>query len=353
MDKNKKYIAINGRKIGIGHPVFVVAEMSANHNQKLNHAIEIIIQAKKAGADAIKIQTYKPETITLNSSKKYFKIEGTIWEGKTLFDLYDEAYTPWDWHLKLQEVAHDNDMMFFSTPFDGTAVKFLEKIDVPVYKIASFENVDIPLIKKIAKTGKPIIMSTGMSTLAEIDEAVRTIRETGNNKIALLKCTSSYPADPNQMNLRTIPNMSDSFFCPVGISDHTMGIEIPIAAVTLGACIVEKHFTLDRSKPGPDSSFSLEPDEFKSMVSAIRNVEKALGNVTYEITKKEEESRVFKRSLFISSNMKKGEMFSKDNLRSVRPNNGLHTRYLDKIIGKTATKDIEMGTPLTWDLIGE
>ncbi len=351
MKEHNKYITIEGRKIGPGQPVFIIAEMSANHMQDINQAIKIVEKAKEAGADAIKLQTYTPDTITLNCSKKYFKIEGTIWEGKSLYDLYSEAYTPWDWHQQLQKLTNDNGMIFFSTPFDFTAVDFLEQLNVSVYKIASFENVDIPLIKKIARTGKPIIMSTGMATLSEIDEAVRTIRDSNNNNLALLKCTSSYPADPKQINLNTIPSMSDAFCCPVGISDHTMGIEIPIAAVSIGASIVEKHFTLDRSKGGHDSSFSLEPEEFKSMVEAIRNVEKALGTVTYEITEKEKASRVFRRSLFIASDMKKGDIFDDHNLRSIRPGHGLHTRYLEQIIGKSISRDIEKGTPLTWDLI--
>ena len=269
-------IKIGDRNVGHELAVYVVAELSANHNQEFNQAVQLIKAAKAAGADAVKLQTYTPDTITIDCDNEYFRIgKGTIWEGRTLYDLYTEAYTPWEWQPKLKEIANDLGMDLFSTPFDKTAVDFLEKMDVPAYKIASFELVDIPLIQYVAQTGKPIIQSTGMATLAEIDEAITAAREAGCKEIALLKCTSAYPAEPEEMNLRTIPHMAEAFCVPVGLSDHTLGIAAPVAAVALGACIAEKHFTLSRSIPGPDSAFSLEPHDFKAMVEAIRISEKA------------------------------------------------------------------------------
>ena len=348
-----KKININGRNIGEGFPIYIIAEMSANHGQSYDEAVRIIQAAKEAGADAIKLQTYTPDTMTIDCNNEYFRIgKGTIWEGRNLYDLYKEAYTPWEWQPKLKEVANNLEMDLFSTPFDNTAVDFLENMGVPAYKIASFELVDIPLIQRVAKTGKPIIMSTGMATLAEIAEAVQTAREAGCKELALLKCTSGYPADPAEMNLRTIPHMAEAFSLPVGLSDHTLGIAVPVAAVALGACIVEKHFTLSRAVCGPDSAFSLEPNEFKAMVEAIRVTEKALGKVNYAVTEKEAASRVFRRSLFVVKDMKAGDIFTEDNVRSIRPGYGLHTRYLTNIIGKKAVKDISRGIPLKWDLIG-
>ena len=271
-------LTINGRMVGPGQPVYLIAEISANHNQEFDQAVKIVQAAKDAGADAVKLQTYTPDTITIDGDQEYFHIgKGTIWEGRTLYDLYQEAYMPWEWQPKLKEIADDLGLDLFSSPFDHTAVDFLEKMAVPAYKIASFELVDLPLIRRVARTGKPIIMSTGMATLAEIDEAVRTAREAGAAQIALLKCTSAYPAPPEEMNLRTIPHLSQAFNLPVGLSDHTLGIAVAVAAVTLGACIVEKHFTLSRSIPGPDSAFSLEPHEFKAMAEAVRLAEKACG----------------------------------------------------------------------------
>lgn len=346
-------IFINERSVGSSSPVYIIAELSANHNQDFEQAVQLIKAANEAGADAIKLQTYTPDTITIDCDNEYFRIsKGTIWEDRNLYDLYKEAYTPWEWQPKLKEVANDLGMDLFSTPFDDTAVDFLEKMNVPAYKIASFELVDIPLIQRVAKTGKPIIMSTGMATLAEIDEAVQTAREAGCKELALLKCTSGYPADPAEMNLRTIPHMADAFSLPVGLSDHTLGIAVPVAAVALGACIVEKHFTLSRAVLGPDSAFSLEPHEFKGMVEAIRVTEKALGKVNYAVTEKEAASRVFRRSLFVVKDMNAGDIFTADNVRSIRPGYGLNTRYLTNIIGKKAVKDISRGTPLKWDLIG-
>lgn len=342
-------IKIGQKEIAAGCSTYIIAEMSANHGQSYDEAVKIIHAAKEAGADAIKLQTYTPDTITIDCDNEYFRIgKGTIWEGRNLYDLYKEAYTPWEWQPKLKKVANDLGMDLFSTPFDNTAVEFLEKMDVPAYKIASFELVDIPLIQRVAKTGKPIIMSTGMATLAEIDEAVQTAREAGCKELALLKCTSGYPADPAEMNLRTIPHMAEAFRLPVGLSDHTLGIAVPVAAVALGACIVEKHFTLSRAVPGPDSAFSLEPHEFKAMVDAIRVAEKALGTVNYAVTEKEAASRVFRRSLFVVKDMKAGDVFTEKNIRSIRPGYGLTTKYIDAILGKKAKRDIAEGTPLAW-----
>ncbi|MFA4876151.1 MAG: pseudaminic acid synthase [Methanoregula sp.] len=344
--------AINQRSIGAGNSVYIIAEISANHNQDFNQAVKMIHAAKESGADAIKIQTYTPDTMTIDCDNEYFKIgKGTIWEGKNLYSLYKEAYTPWEWQSDLKNLANDLNMDVFSTPFDFSSVDFLESLDVPAYKVASFEIVDIPLLQKIAQTGKPVILSTGMASLAEIEEAVHVIRNEGNDKIALLKCTSAYPALPEEMNLRTIPHLVQMFDIPVGLSDHTLGISVPVAAVALGACIVEKHFTLSRQKPGPDSAFSLEPHEFKSMVEAIRETEMALGDICYEVSEHEKASRVFRRSLFVVRDMKKGDLFTKKNVRSIRPAYGLPTKNLDIILGRKAARDIICGTPLTWEII--
>lgn len=346
------YISINHRTIGSGKSVYIVAEMSANHGQKYDDAVRIIHAAKAAGADAIKLQTYTPDTITIDCDNEYFRIgKGTAWEGRNLYDLYKEAYTPWEWQPKLKEVANDLGLDLFSTPFDNTAVEFLEKMEVPAYKIASFELVDIPLIQRVAKTEKPIIMSTGMATLAEIDEAIQAAKEAGCRELALLKCTSAYPADPAEMNLRTIPDMAEAFGLPVGLSDHTLGIAVPVAAVALGACIVEKHFTLSRAVSGPDSAFSLEPDEFKAMVEAIRVTEKSIGTVNYAVTEKEAASRVFRRSLFVVKDMKAGDVFTDANVRSIRPGYGLPPRNIKDVIGRKARIDIACGSPLSMDLI--
>jgi pseudaminic acid synthase len=340
---------IAGRPIGKEASVYIIAEMSANHGQDFEQAAKIIRAAKKAGADAIKLQTYTPDTLTINCDNEYFRIgEGTIWEGKNLYALYGEAYTPWEWQPKLKKVANDLSIDLFSTPFDNTAVDFLEKMDVPAYKVASFELVDIPLVRRIAQTGKPIIMSTGMATVEEIEEAVNAIRETGNDQLALLKCTSAYPASPEEMNLRTISDMAARFGVPVGLSDHTLGTAVSVAAVTLGACIVEKHITLSRAIPGPDTAFSLEPDEFKEMVDAIRVSEKALGQVNYKVTDKEKASRVFRRSLFVVKDVKAGDIFSEENIRSIRPGYGLPPKHLSAVLGRHAASNLPAGTPLTW-----
>lgn len=346
-------IRINEREIGLGYPVYLIAEISANHNHDLAQAMRIVEAAKNAGADAVKLQTYTPDTMTIASDQEWFQIgKGTIWEGKNLYQLYGEAYTPWDWQPKLKAVAEELGIALFSTPFDTSSVEFLEAMDVPAHKIASFELGDLPLLQKVGSTHKPVIMSTGMATLAEIDEAVKTLCEAGADQIALLKCTSAYPATAEEMNLRTIPHMAEAFGVPVGLSDHTLGIAVPVAAVALGACIVEKHLTLSRSVPGPDIAFSLEPHEFKAMVEAIRETEKALGRISYQVSEREKASRVFRRSLFVVKDIVAGEEFTHANIRSIRPGYGLPPKYLPHVIGKRSGRDLSKGTPLTWECIG-
>ena len=345
---------IGSRELGPGTPVYVIAELSANHNQDFDRAIKTIQAAKDAGADAVKLQTYTPDTITLASDRDEFRINaGTLWDGRTLHDLYREAFMPWEWQPRLKRAAEDLGMDCFSTAFDSTAVDFLEQIEVPVHKIASFELVDIPLIQKMARTGKPLIMSTGMATVEEIEEAVHAARQAGAAALALLKCTSAYPAPPEDMNLRTIPEMMRRFAMPIGLSDHTMGIAAAVAAVALGACMIEKHLTLSRSLPGPDSVFSLEPDEFKRMVDAVRIAEKALGTVSFGAAGKQESSKSFRRSLFVVEDIEQGAEFTTSNVRSIRPGHGLHPRHLPKMLGKRAAKNIKKGTPLNWDLVAQ
>ena len=344
--------SINGRIIGPEAPTYVIAEMSANHNQDFAQAVALIKAAAEAGADAIKLQTYTADTMTLNERTPLFQIgKGTIWEGRNLHDLYGEAFTPWDWQPEIKQAANDLGLDCFSTPFDFTAVDFLEQMNVPAHKIASFEIVDLPLIRRVAKTGKPVIMSTGMASLAEIDDAVRAFRTAGGTQLALLKCTSAYPSPAADMNLRTIPHLSESFGVPAGLSDHTLGISVPVAAVALGACIIEKHFTLSRATPGPDSAFSLEPAEFKAMVDAVRTTEQALGWVSYELLENEKASRVFRRSLFVVADMAAGDVFSEKNVRSIRPGHGLPPKYFDVVLGRKAAASIPRGTPLDWPLI--
>lgn len=346
------HIRIAKHSIGPGNPVYIVAELSANHNQDLQRAVSLIDAAKEAGADAIKLQTYTPDTITIRSDREMFQIRGgTLWDGRTLHDLYGEAFTPWEWHAELQQKALSCGMDFFSSPFDPSAIDFLEKLNVPAYKIASPELVDIPLIQKAAATGKPLIMSTGMATAEEIEEALASARAAGAREIALLKCTSAYPSPPQEMNLSMIPALAETFGVPVGLSDHSMGIAVPIAAVALGACIIEKHLTLSRAAKGPDSEFSLEPHEFKAMVDAVRTVERAIGIPEFRVGEKEKVSRAFRRSLFVVEDVKSGEVFTGKNVRSIRPANGLHTRYLADVLGQRAACDIERGTPLRWDLV--
>jgi len=346
-------IKIADFNLGANFPVFIVAEMSANHLQKYELALKTIKAAKEAGADAIKLQTYTPDTITIDSDNEYFRIkQGTLWDGKTLYQLYQEAYTPWEWQPKLKKIAEDLGLICFSSPFDKTAVDFLEKMNVPAYKVASFEITDIPLIEYIASKGKPVIMSTGIATLSDIEEAISACKRMGNNQVVLLKCTSAYPAPLEEINLKIIPDMAEKFETVVGLSDHTLGISAPIASVALGAKIIEKHFILDRSLGGPDAAFSLEPDEFKAMVKGVREAEKALGKVSYELTEKMKKSREFSRSLFVVKDVKTGEIFTEENVRSIRPGYGLPPKYLKEIIGKKAKKDIKKGTPLNWDLVG-
>lgn len=344
-------ITINRRKIGHPHQTYIIAEMSANHNQSYEKAVKIIEAAKAAGADAVKLQTYTPDTITLNCDNDCFRIKDTIWKGKNLYQLYEEAYTPWEWQPELKKIADSLGIDLFSTPFDDSAVDFLETINVPAYKIASFELIDIGLLKKVAATGKPVIMSTGMATIGEIDEAVKTLRENGCKEIALLKCTSAYPASPEEANLRTIPHLSATFNVPAGLSDHTMGNSVAIAAVAIGASIIEKHFCLDRADPGPDSSFSMEPHEFKQMVDDIRTVEKALGTVSYELSASQKISRTFRRSLFTVEDIKQGEILTHKNIKSIRPGNGLTPKHFQAIMGKKVRKEVQKGTPLSWNII--
>lgn len=343
---------IGNRSVGKEDPVFIIAEVSANHHQDINQAVQIIKAARKAGADAIKLQTYTPDTLTIDCNNPLFKIDqGTLWDGKTFYELYNEAYTPWEWHAELQNVAHKEGLIFFSTPFDKTAVDFLEELDVPAYKVASFEITDIPLIEYIASKGKPVLISTGIAKITDIEEAVHACRKAGNNSIVLMKCTSAYPAPIEEANIRTIPHLAEMFQVLTGLSDHTMGIVVPIVAVAFGARIIEKHVTLDRSRGGPDAAFSLEPDEFSEMVKAVREAETALGIISYELSPKTQKSRDFSRSLFVVRNISAGERLTEENIRSIRPGFGMHPRFLSQVLGKTARFDLKKGTPLTWNLV--
>lgn len=346
------HIKLGNREIGDYKPAFIIAELSANHNHDYRIAEESIKAAKDAGADAIKLQTYTPDTITIDCDNEYFRINhDTLWDGKTLYELYGEAYTPWEWQPKLKKVADELDIMLFSSPFDNSAVDFLETIDVPAYKIASFEITDLPLIKYAASKGKPIILSTGIATEFDIEDAVKACRSVGNNNIILLKCTSAYPAPISEANLRTIPDLAARFGVLSGLSDHTCGIVSPVVAISQGACIIEKHFITDKSIGGPDSSFSLDMNEFKEMVQAIRDAEMALGDVNYTLSEKVSKNRIFARSLFITRDVKQGDLFTSENLKSIRPGYGLSPKYIDAVIGKHAAIDIARGTPLNWDLI--
>lgn len=334
---------------------FIIAELSANHGQKKDVAIETIRASKRAGADAIKLQTYTADTLTIDSNNKYFKevLDGTLWEGRNLYELYKEAYTPWEWHEELFGVAREEGLVCFSSPFDKTAVDFLEQFNPPAYKIASFEIVDIPLIEYVASKGKPMIMSTGIAELEDIELAVQTCRDVGNNNITLLKCTSSYPAPIEDANLATIPDLKKRFGVTVGLSDHSLGIVAPVVAVTLGARVIEKHFILDKAVGGPDASFSLDETEFAAMVNAVRQAEKAGGNVSYELTEKVKANRKFSRSLFTVKDIKAGELFTEENIRSIRPGFGMHPKHYWDIIGKKANSDIKKGTPMDFKLIKE
>jgi pseudaminic acid synthase len=347
-------ITIGPHSIGPGHRPFIIAEMSGNHNHSLDRALAIVDAAAAAGAQALKLQTYTADTITLDVRGGEFNISdaGSLWKGRNLHDLYREAATPWDWHAPIMDRARSHGMACFSSPFDETAVDFLESLDVPAYKIASFENIHLPLIRKAAATGKPLIMSTGMASLAELDEAVTAARQAGCRDLILLKCTSTYPATPANTNIATIPNMRDVFGCQIGLSDHTMGVGVAVAAVALGATVVEKHFTLSRADGGVDSSFSLEPTELATLVTETERAWQSLGNVTYGPTEAEKKSLVFRRSLYIAEDMKAGDNFDSRNLRIVRPGFGLPPKLIDSILGKRITRDARKGTPLAWDLIG-
>lgn len=331
---------------------YIIAEISANHNGSLDTALEMVRIAKDCGADAVKIQTYTADTLTLDSDAEPFRIKGgTLWDGRTLHQLYQEAYTPWEWHEAIFAEAKRAGIDCFSTPFDETAVDFLEQFDPPCHKIASFELIHHPLLKKVAETGRPVILSTGMATLREISAAVEILRNNGCKDLSLLKCTSSYPAPSEEANLARIAHMAETFQCKAGLSDHTLGIAVPVAAAALGASIIEKHFCRSRSEPGPDSAFSLEPAEFRAMVYAVRIAEKAVGKITYERTEKEQSGLAFRRSIFVAKDIRKGEAFTAENVRCVRPGHGLSPEFYELILGHRASGDAQAGTPLTWDLV--
>ena len=345
---------IESKKVGQGNPCFIIAELSANHNGNLEVAKETIRAAKRTGADAIKLQTYTPDTLTIDCDNEYFKIDGgTLWDGKTLYELYGEAYTPWEWHQELFKVAAEEELICFSSPFDKTAVDFLEELNVPAYKIASFEIQDIPLIAYTASKGKPIIMSTGIATEEDIQLAVDTCRKAGNNDIILLKCTSSYPAPLELANLNTIPDLKSRFSVEVGFSDHTYGHIAPVVATTLGATVIEKHFILNNEVGGPDADFSLDVDEFTQMVDAVRDAEKLQGSVSYDISEKVKKNRKFARSLFVVEDVKAGEILTEKNIRSIRPGYGLHPKYYNEVVGKKVIKNITKGTPLKLKFISD
>jgi pseudaminic acid synthase len=347
-------ITINGRKIGVGHAPFIIAEMSGNHNQSLERALEIVESAAKSGAHALKIQTYTPDTMTLDLDDREFHISdpSNLWTGTSLYELYAQAYTPWEWHKPIFERARQLGIFAFSTPFDDTAVELLESLDVPCYKIASFENTDLPLIRRVAATGKPLIISTGMASIAELDDTVRAAREAGCKDLILLKCTSTYPATASNTNVLTIPHMRELFGCEVGLSDHTMGIGVSIASVALGASVIEKHFTLSRADGGVDSTFSMEPTEMAQLVIETERAWQALGSVSYGPTMAEQKSIVFRRTLYVVQDLKIGDVLTKENIRAIRPGLGLATKYLDVVIGKAAKINIKKGTALDWNLIG-
>ena len=346
-------IRVKNREIGPGFPPFIVAEMSGNHNQSLERALEIVEAAAKAGAHALKLQTYTADTMTLDLREGDFFIRdpNSLWKGTSLYELYQKAHTPWDWHEPIFERCRGLGMICFSTPFDETAVDFLETLGTPCYKVASFENTDIPLIRKIAGTGKPMIISTGMATVAELDEAVRIAGESGCKDIILLKCTSTYPASPDNSNLLTIPHMRELFGVQVGLSDHTLGLGVAVAAVALGATLIEKHFTLRRSDGGVDAAFSLEPAEMRDLVMETERAWRAMGRTHYGSTQEEKKSMIFRRSLYVAKDMKVGDIFTRENLRAIRPGNGLPTKFYTLILGKSIKHDSKKGTPLTWDLI--
>jgi N-acetylneuraminate synthase len=339
-------------KISQKSPPFIIAEMSGNHNQSIDRALEIVEAAAKAGAHGLKIQTYTPNTMTLDLNEGEFHISDpdSLWAGKSLYELYGEAYTPWEWHKPIFDRARELGIIPFSTPFDDTAVDFLEKLDVPCYKIASFENTDLPLIRRVAATGKPLIISTGMATIAELDETVRAARDAGCKDLVLLKCTSTYPATADNTNILTIPHMRELFDCEVGLSDHTMGVGVSVASIALGATVIEKHFTLNRADGGVDSAFSMEPAEMAQLVIETERAWQALGKITYGAIQSEEKSRIFRRSLYITKDMKAGGVLTRENVRAIRPGHGLPPKYLDVVMGKQVCRDIKKGTPLDWKM---
>lgn len=347
-------INIAGRTIGAGHSPFIIAEMSGNHNQSLERALEIVEAAARTGAHGLKIQTYTPDTMTLDLDDREFHISDpkSPWAGTSLYKLYGEAYTPWEWHKPIFDRARELGIIPFSTPFDDTAVDFLERLDVPCYKIASFENTDLPLIRRVAATGKPLIISTGMASIAELDDTVRAAREAGCKDLILLKCTSTYPATAENTNILTIPHLRELFGCEVGLSDHTMGVGVSVASVALGATVIEKHFTLNRADGGVDSSFSMEPAEMAQLVIETERAWQALGKVSYGATEAEKKSIQFRRSLYIVKDLKAGDVLSKDNVRAIRPGLGLPTKYLEQVLGKTVKQGVNRGTALAWDLLG-
>ena len=346
-------IEIAGRKVGASHPTFIIAEMSGNHNQSLERALEIVEAAAKSGAHALKIQTYTPDTMTLDLDEREFHISDpkSLWRGTSLYKLSGQAYTPWEWHKPIFERARELGIIPFSTPFDDTAVDLLESLNVQFYKIASFENTDLPLIRRVAATGKPMIISTGMASIAELDDTVRAAREAGCKDLILLKCTSTYPATANNTNILTIPHMRELFGCEVGLSDHTMGVGVSVASVALGATVIEKHFTLNRADGGVDSTFSMEPAEMAQLVVETERAWQALGQVSYGATEAEKESIVFRRSLYVVKDMMAGDVLTKENVRAIRPGLGLPTKHLPQIIGRVAKQDLKRGTALSWDLI--
>lgn len=346
-------IEIAGRKVGAGETPFVIAEMSGNHNQSLERALEIVEAAVKTGAHALKIQTYTPDTMTIDLDEREFHVSDTksLWAGNSLYKLYGEAYTPWEWHKPIFDRAHELGMIPFSTPFDESSVDFLESLDVPCYKIASFENTDLPLIRRVAATGKPLIISTGMASVAELDETVRAAREAGCNDLILLKCTSTYPATALNTNILTIPHLRELFGCEVGLSDHTMGIGVSVAAVALGATVVEKHFTLNRADGGVDSAFSMEPAEMAQLVIETERAWQSMGRVSYGPTEAEKKSLQYRRSLYVVQDLKAGETLTRESVRAIRPGLGLPTKYLEVFLGRTINRDVSRGTALHWDLL--
>ncbi|WP_341958972.1 pseudaminic acid synthase [Pseudomonas sp. RC10] len=349
-----KAFKIGPRTLGHDAPPFIIAEMSGNHNQSLEQALRIVEAAANAGAHALKLQTYTADTMTLDIAEGEFFIKdpNSLWAGTSLYALYEQAHTPWEWHAPIFARAKELGLLAFSTPFDETAVDFLESLDVPAYKIASFENTDLPLIRKVAATGKPMIISTGMASIAELDETVRAAREAGCQDLVLLKCTSTYPASPENSHIRTIPHLASLFGCQVGLSDHTLGVGVSVAAVAMGATVIEKHFTLDRAAGGVDASFSLEPAEMASLVTETERAWQGLGHVQYGATQAEQKSLVYRRSLYVVKDVAEGEAFSKDNVRAIRPGLGLAPKHIDRILGRTARQAVKRGTPLRWDVVG-